>query len=112
MGLNSNLHAPVTTPPGQEPPVRIGYEVGWAPESASTVWRREKSLAPAGNRTHAVQLVARRCTDWAIPAPPQIIKHDHNIHDIIINHPLQMLIFEHKVKQQIKEFHLLGYNAA
>jgi hypothetical protein len=54
--------------PGKEPQVPIGYEVRWAPEPVWTLWRREKSCT-AGNRTRAVQPVARRYTDWAIPAP-------------------------------------------
>jgi hypothetical protein len=34
---------------------------GWAPESVWTLWVREKSYF-GGNRTRAVQSVARRCT--------------------------------------------------
>jgi hypothetical protein len=42
---------------GEEPPVYIGEEVGRAPEPVWTLWRREKSLAPAGIRTSAIQPV-------------------------------------------------------
>jgi hypothetical protein len=31
------------------------------------MWRKEKSLALVGNQTPAVQPVARRYTDWAMP---------------------------------------------
>jgi hypothetical protein len=45
--------------PGETPPVPhcIG---GW------TLWRREKSLAPAGDGTPTVQYLACRYTDWAV----------------------------------------------
>jgi hypothetical protein len=42
---------------GGNPPVPIGYEAGWATEPVGTLWRREKSLAPPGNRTPAAQSV-------------------------------------------------------
>jgi hypothetical protein len=56
-------HAPPALPLGKSPPLPIGYEAGWAPESVWKLWSREKSLAPAGNRNRAVQPVARRYTD-------------------------------------------------
>jgi hypothetical protein len=43
--------------------VAIGKEAGWASVQVWTMWNREKSLVPAGNRTLAVQPVARRYTD-------------------------------------------------
>jgi hypothetical protein len=36
------------------PLVPIGWEVEWTSETVWTLWRREKSLALAGNRTSAV----------------------------------------------------------
>jgi hypothetical protein len=42
------------------------------------LWRREISLNLAGNRTPVVQLVARRYTDSAIPAPRIYSKLDTN----------------------------------
>jgi hypothetical protein len=35
----------------KEPPVSIGRETAWAAEPVWTLWREEKSLASAGNRT-------------------------------------------------------------
>jgi hypothetical protein len=45
-------------------------EAGWAPEPIWTLWSTEKSLAPSGNWTTAVQLLARHYTVWAISASP------------------------------------------
>jgi hypothetical protein len=39
------------------------------PQSWPGRYAEEKNLAPAGNRTPAVQPVARRYTDWVIPTP-------------------------------------------
>jgi hypothetical protein len=47
---------------GNEPPVPIGWEAGWAPEPVYTLWKREKSCT-AGNQTWAVQPVAHHYTD-------------------------------------------------
>jgi hypothetical protein len=43
------------------------------PKSRSGRFGEEKNLAPAGNQTPAVQPVARRYTDWAIPALCEIV---------------------------------------
>jgi hypothetical protein len=51
-------------PRGNRP---LDRTLGWAPEPVWTLWGRERSC-PAGNRTRAVQPVARRYTDWGVPA--------------------------------------------
>jgi hypothetical protein len=63
MEVNGQLHALVALPPGKEPPVSIGQEAGWVPEPVSTLWSRDKTHAPAGNRTLSVQLVSLRYID-------------------------------------------------
>jgi len=45
------LHVLAALPPGEEPLVAIGYEVGWAPEPFLTRWFKEKFPAPAENQT-------------------------------------------------------------
>jgi hypothetical protein len=59
-------------PPGKEPPVPTVQEAWWAPEPVWTQRLQEKSSAPVGDRTPAVQAVVRHCTDWATPAHVQI----------------------------------------
>jgi hypothetical protein len=66
-GVCAQFHSPAALSPGKEPPVPIAQEAGWAQDPVWTPWRREKSLAPA------VQSVARRYTDCAIPAPSPIV---------------------------------------
>jgi hypothetical protein len=58
MEVSCQLHAPAALPLGLEPSVPIGYEAGWTSEPARTLWGREKSFAPAGNRTPLIQSVA------------------------------------------------------
>jgi hypothetical protein len=40
-------------------------DAGWASEPISTLWSRDKYIAPAGNRTLAIHPVARHYTDRA-----------------------------------------------
>jgi len=49
------------TPPGTKPPLPIGQEAGWAPESVWTQWQREKSpsATPAGNQALVIQSIAQ-----------------------------------------------------
>jgi hypothetical protein len=46
--------------PGGRPPLPIRLEAWWASESLWKLWNREKSLAPAVNRTPAVKPVVYR----------------------------------------------------
>jgi hypothetical protein len=64
MEVSNQIHAPATLAPGKEPSVPIGKWDGWTPGPVLTLWRREKSLRPAGNGTQPVQLVAHRHEDW------------------------------------------------
>jgi hypothetical protein len=55
MEVNSQLHSPAALTLRKYPSEPIGYEAGSASEPVLTLWKREISLAPAGNRTPAVQ---------------------------------------------------------
>jgi hypothetical protein len=50
VGVNDQLHAPVTIPQGNEPPVHTGYEARWVPERSGR-HTEEKILDPIGTRT-------------------------------------------------------------
>jgi hypothetical protein len=69
--MSSQVYAPAALPPKKEPPVPIGWEVGWAPEPVWTTWRREDSWSylDSNSNPSLVQRVASRFTDCAIPAP-------------------------------------------
>jgi hypothetical protein len=43
--------------------VPLGYQTWWAPDPVWTLWRIQKFLTLAGNRTATVQPVDRRYTD-------------------------------------------------
>jgi hypothetical protein len=63
MEVSGELHAPAAVQSGNEPPIPIGYEAGWASESVWMLWSKEESLASAENQTPAVCPVARHYTD-------------------------------------------------
>jgi hypothetical protein len=54
MEVSGQLHTSAALTPGNKHPVHIGQEAGWAPKSVWALWRREETLAPARNRTPAV----------------------------------------------------------
>jgi hypothetical protein len=60
--MSGLLHVPAALLPEKE------QEAGWAPEPVWTMWRIRIFLVPARNGTPAVQPVARRYTNCAIPA--------------------------------------------
>jgi hypothetical protein len=50
------------------PFLTLALKGGWASEPVWKLWERGNSLTPAGNRAPAIQALARRNIDWAIPA--------------------------------------------
>jgi hypothetical protein len=59
MAVVSQLHAPNAKPPEKSPRYSLDSRLG-GPQNRSGHCGEEKHLAPAGNPTPAVQLVARR----------------------------------------------------
>jgi hypothetical protein len=76
MEVIGQLHAQAALLPGKEPPVPMGLEAGWTPEPVWTTWRGEKSCPYRDSNTDpsAVEPVASRYTDCAIPLPPNIMR--------------------------------------
>jgi hypothetical protein len=58
---DGQLHTPAVLPSRKEPVVSTGQEAGWA-HCQSGRYGEETNLAPAWNRTPAVQAVDRRYT--------------------------------------------------
>jgi hypothetical protein len=65
MEVSGQLHSPAALLPRKEPLVPLGSRLG-GPQS------RSGHCGEQTNRTPVVQPVARRCTDWAIPASEKI----------------------------------------
>jgi hypothetical protein len=63
MEVSGQLHIPAALPQGERAHVTTGEGAGWVAEPVWTLRRNEKFLIPTGNRTTAVQIVARRYTD-------------------------------------------------
>jgi hypothetical protein len=65
MELSGQLHAPAALPPGKEPVIRIGYEVGWTPEPVWTTWGSKNSYPhrDLNSDPSVVQPLASRYTD-------------------------------------------------
>jgi hypothetical protein len=68
--MSGQFHAPAALSPGKEPPVPIGYEVGWTPEPVWTTWRSKNSSPHRDSNSDplVVKAVASRYTDYSIPA--------------------------------------------
>jgi hypothetical protein len=64
------LHASAALPPGKEPPVRVGYEAGWASEPVWTLWRRENSYfyRDSNSDPSAVQPVSQQMSSNTVRA--------------------------------------------
>jgi hypothetical protein len=59
--VSGQLHVAAVLPPGKGPPVPIGEEAGWAPESVWTLWRREKNLSMPGIEPEPVAIPTGLC---------------------------------------------------
>jgi hypothetical protein len=68
---SASLHG-YALPPGKGPLIPIGQEAGWAPEPVWTQRLEEKYVFPCQGSNPfrpVVQSAARRCNNWATPAP-------------------------------------------
>jgi len=66
---------PVRIIPGEGTPVPTEQKAGWAPETAWTFWRREKSIAPIGIRApdhpaHGLVSIAGNLAEVSLGFPP------------------------------------------
>jgi hypothetical protein len=66
MEVSGHLHAPAALTHGKEPSIPIGCETGWAQNRFLDAVKKRKILY-SRDWTRAVQPVARRYTNWAIP---------------------------------------------
>jgi hypothetical protein len=74
MEVIGQLHAPADSFLGKI--IRYPLDSGLGePQRRSGRYGEDKNLVPTGNRTPAVQPVARRYTDWAIQVPTLGINH-------------------------------------
>jgi hypothetical protein len=69
--VSGQLHTPAALPPGKEPPVPIGQEVGFDLGDSLDDLEKWKFLIrqDLNSNSSVVQPVASRYTDYAIPAP-------------------------------------------
>jgi hypothetical protein len=69
--VSSQIHPSAAFSPGKELLVPTGQEAGWAPEQVRGTWRGENPYPyrDSNSKSSAVQSVASRYADWAIPAP-------------------------------------------
>jgi hypothetical protein len=70
MEVDGQLHAPIALPLGKSPRYTLDRKLS-GPRSRLELYGEETNLASAGKQTLAIQPVARRYTDWAIPPPLQ-----------------------------------------
>jgi hypothetical protein len=68
--VSGQLDAQAALPPGKEPPVPSGQEVGWTSEPVWTIWRSENSYPrrDLNPDPSIAQPVASRYSEYAIPA--------------------------------------------
>jgi hypothetical protein len=64
---SGQLHTPAALPQGNSPRYSLDKTLG-GHQTRYGRYGEVKNLAPSGNRTWPIQPVARRFTDWAIPA--------------------------------------------
>jgi len=70
MEKHGYLYTPAALPLLKKPPLSIEHKTGWAPEIVLTFWRKNKSLACAGNNTLYCPVHSLRCyADCGTPTP-------------------------------------------
>jgi hypothetical protein len=103
--VSGQHHAPAAFTPGKEP-VPIVKEAGWAPE---LLWIGAENLAPPGFDPQTFQPVASHYTDYTIPAPTHLIKHNKNYdikcHIYMISFPSTDIFY--RISTHQPHFHLI-----